>query len=85
MPRRATSFVLDPDLESFIESQVASGTYRSASEVMRAALRQMAEDARKEQWLRKALDAGEASPTAPDGVWERVRARTRTRRAAQKR
>jgi hypothetical protein len=46
---------------------------------------EMAEDARKEQWLREALNAGEASPTAPDGVWERVRARTRTRRAAQKR
>jgi antitoxin ParD1/3/4 len=81
MTRHVTSFALDSELQAFIDAQIASGDYRSASDVIRAALRQMADNTRKERWLRQALDAGEASAVAPDGVWERVHARVAKRRA----
>ena len=76
---RTTSFSLDPELETFLDEQLASGHYRSASEVVREALRRMAEDERKEAALREALERGMASPTAPDGGWDRVDAPVRAR------
>ena len=54
-----------------------SGTYASASEVLREALRRMADEERKEQELLAALDAGLASRRAKPGVWERVHAKVR--------
>ena len=40
MPLRKTRHVsLTPEMEAFIDGRVASGRYRSASEVVRAALR----------------------------------------------
>lgn len=79
-PKRATSFALSGELERFVSEKVASGKYRSASEVMRAALSHMAEEDRKEAALYEALDQGLASPIAPEGVFERVRARIAKRR-----
>lgn len=74
---RTTSFTLGKDLEEFVTEKVASGAYSSASEVLREALRRMAEEERKEQELLAALDAGLASRRAKPGVWERVNAKVR--------
>ena len=45
MPARKTRNVsLTPEIEAFIDGRVASGRYRSASEVVRAALRLLEKD-----------------------------------------
>ena len=72
---RTTSFTLGKDLEEFVREKVDSGAYSSASEVMREALRRMADDERKERELLVALDAGLASRRAKPGIWERVHAK----------
>lgn len=74
---RTTSFTLGADLEAFVQDQIESGAFSSASEVLREALRRMAEEERKERELLAALDAGVASRRAKAGVWERVDARVR--------
>lgn len=74
---RTTSFTLGGDLEDFVREQVDNGAYASASEVLREALRRMAEEERKEQALLAALDAGAASRRAKPGVWVRVQAKAR--------
>jgi len=80
---RTTSFSLGNELDAFVSEKVNSGDYGSASEVLREALRRMAEEERKEQALLAALDAGAASRRAKPNVWERVQ--TRARRAHAKR
>ena len=45
--RRTRNVSLTPEMEAFIDDRVASGRYRSASEVVRAALRLLEEDERK--------------------------------------
>ena len=77
---RTTSFTLGKDLESFVREKVDSGAYSSASEVLRDALRRMAEEERKERDLMAALDAGLASRRAKPGIWERVDAKARRAR-----
>jgi antitoxin ParD1/3/4 len=47
--RRTRNVSLTSEMEAFIDDRVASGRYRSASEVVRAALRLMEEDERKRQ------------------------------------
>lgn len=78
---RTTSFTLGKDLEEFVRDKVDSGAYASASEVLREALRRMAEEDRKEQELLAALDAGVASRRAKPGVWDRVNAKVRRAQA----
>jgi antitoxin ParD1/3/4 len=78
---RTTSFTLGKDLEEFVREKVDSGTYSSASEVLREALRRMATEERKERDLLAALDAGLASGRVKPGVWERVNAKVRRARA----
>lgn len=78
---RTTSFTLGKDLEGFVREKVDSGAYSSASEVLREALRRMAEEERKERDLLAALDAGLASRRAKPGVWERVNAKVRRAQA----
>ena len=78
---RTTSFTLGKDLEEFVREKVDSGAYSSASEVLRDALRRMAEEERKERDLLAALDAGLLSRRAKPGVWERVNEKVRRAKA----
>ncbi|MCX2713138.1 type II toxin-antitoxin system ParD family antitoxin [Mycolicibacterium sp. J2] len=61
---RNTSFSLDEHFNSFIEAEVASGRYRSASDVVRAALRLLEERETRLGALRAALVSGENSGTS---------------------
>jgi antitoxin ParD1/3/4 len=56
-----TSFSLDEHYSAFIEAEVAAGRYRSASDVVRAALRLLEDRETQLRALREALDAGERS------------------------
>jgi antitoxin ParD1/3/4 len=70
MPMPATSkrtFSLPVEQSNFIDKQVASGTYASGSEVVRAGLRALQErDAAVERWLKEEVvpvyDAMKAEP-----------------------
>ena len=64
-----------------MREKVDSGAFSSASEVLREALRRMADEERKERELLSALDAGLASPRVKPGVWDRVDAKLRAARA----
>lgn len=77
MPTRNVN--LTDELDRFVAVKVSSGRYENASEVVRASLRALEReefeyDARLAA-LHKALDEGDASGVAEDGVAERVRAR----------
>jgi antitoxin ParD1/3/4 len=78
---RTTSFTLGKDLDDFVREKVDSGAYPSASEVLREALKRMADEERKERELLAALDAGVASRRAKPGVWARVEAKVRRAQA----
>ena len=58
---RNTSFSLDDHFCDFIEHEVTAGRYRSASEVVRAALRLLEDRETQLRALRDALEAGERS------------------------
>ncbi len=78
---------LPPEHAAFIDAQVASGAFASASEVVRAGLRALQErDAAVERWLRTdiaaAHDAREADPSKAilaGRVMDRLRARAAAR------
>lgn len=59
-----TSIALGEHWQAYIESQVASGRYGSASEVIRTALRLLEQRDASIETLRSALIEGEASGTA---------------------
>lgn len=56
-----TSFSLDEHYSAFIEEEIASGRYRSASDVVRTALRLLEDRETRLRALRQALIAGERS------------------------
>ena len=56
-----TSFSLDEHYSAFIEEEIASGRYRSASDVVRTALRLLEDRETRLRVLRQALIAGEQS------------------------
>lgn len=58
---KTTSFNLGDHFEQFISTQIKSGRYGNASEVVRASLRRMEEDEQKLEALRQALIDGESS------------------------
>ncbi|MFK8021514.1 MAG: type II toxin-antitoxin system ParD family antitoxin [Pseudomonadales bacterium] len=61
---KTTSFNLGEHFEDFISTQIKSGRYGNASEVVRASLRKMEEDEQKLEALRQALIDGENSGDA---------------------
>ena len=75
MPTRNVN--LTDELDRLVLSKVESGRYENASEVVRAALRSLDREERsyeaKLDALRAAIDDGDASGIARDGVVERVR------------
>ncbi|TGN61605.1 type II toxin-antitoxin system ParD family antitoxin, partial [Mycobacterium tuberculosis] len=52
-----TSFVLDEHYSAFIDGEIAAGRYRSASEVIRSALRLLEDRETQLRALREALEA----------------------------
>ena len=75
MPTRNVN--LTDELDRFVLSNVESGRYENASEVVRAALRSLERDAQQHEaklaGLRAAIDAGDRSGPAAPGVFRRVR------------
>lgn len=59
-----TSFVLDEHYSAFIDGEIAAGRYRSASEVIRSALRLLEDRETQLRALREALEAGERAAAA---------------------
>jgi len=68
---------LTEELDRFVLAKVESGQYENASEVVRAALRNLDREDKlyqaKLDALRGAIDAGNNSGIADSGVFERVR------------
>ena len=66
--RESMNVSLTPELAAFVERQVASGRYRSASEVVRQGLRELQE---REEWkaeVREKIEEGLRSLKAGKGV-----------------
>lgn len=78
-----TSFSLDDHYSAFIDDEIASGRYRSASDVVRTALRLLEDRETRLRALRQALIAGERSgestPFDFDEFVERKRGKPRKR------
>ncbi|MBD3584110.1 type II toxin-antitoxin system ParD family antitoxin [Flavobacterium selenitireducens] len=56
-----TSILLGDHFNNFINEEVASGRYSSASDVVRSALRLLEIEEQKIKWLRNELEIGEKS------------------------
>jgi antitoxin ParD1/3/4 len=73
-----TSISLGSHFTAFIDAQVSSGRYASASEVVRAGLRMLESHESQVRALQEALKAGEESgaavPFDPESFLERMRA-----------
>jgi antitoxin ParD1/3/4 len=61
-----TSISLGDHFEKFIQDEISTGRYNSASEVIRTALRLLEVEEKKIQELRNALDRGENSQMIHD-------------------
>ncbi|MCK9510000.1 MAG: type II toxin-antitoxin system ParD family antitoxin [Pigmentiphaga sp.] len=80
---RTTSVSLGQHFTSFIESQVQSGRYGSASDVVRAGLRLLEEHETKVKALQDALNAGLESGEPRPFDFEAFKARKRAEHEAQ--
>lgn len=74
-----TSFSLDERYKAFIEEEVASGRYGSASDVVRSALRLLEDRETRLRALRQALIAGEQSGESTPFDFDEFVARQRSR------
>lgn len=74
-----TSISLGDHFESFINQQIESGRYSSASEVVRASLRLLEEHEQKIGALRQALIEGENSGEAGELDMQKIKAKARQR------
>jgi antitoxin ParD1/3/4 len=87
MPTRNVN--LTEELDQFVDEKVGFGRYANASEVVRASLRALEREEREAEakfaLLRAALEEGEKSGIAPDGVFDRVRQRPKRVRAPRRR
>lgn len=61
-----TSISIGDHFEKFINQEISSGRYNSASEVVRSALRLLEIEEQKTIELRKAIETGEQSGIATD-------------------
>ncbi len=61
-----TSILLGDHFNTFINDEVTSGRYSSASEVVRSALRLLELEEKKVKWLRNELEIGEKSGFVKD-------------------
>ena len=81
MPTRNVN--LTEELDRFVAEKVETGRYGNASDVVRAALRSLDREERAYEArlaaLRTAIDAGDASGIAPDGVFDRIHARLKAK------
>ncbi len=66
-PRQTRNVSLTPEMEAFIDGRVASGRYRSASEVVRAALRLLDEDERTRKEHARSPGRKRRAGAGPDG------------------
>ncbi len=73
-----TSFSLDEHYSAFIEQEVISGRYRSASDVVRTALRLLEDRETRLRALRQALVDGERSGESTPFDFDEFVARKRT-------
>ena len=73
-----TSFSLDDHYSAFIDEEVASGRYRSASDVVRTALRLLEDRETRLDALRQALIAGEQSGESTPYDFDEFVSRKRT-------
>lgn len=75
MPTRNIN--LSTELDTFVATKVKSGRYGNASEVIRAALRSLDREEREYEArleaLGRAIDEGDASGVAEEGVFQRIR------------
>jgi antitoxin ParD1/3/4 len=61
-----TSILLGDHFNTFINNEVASGRYSSASDVVRSALRLLEVEEKKTKWLQNELELGEKSGFVKD-------------------
>ena len=79
MPARCAALSLGDHFEGFISSQIDTGRYGNASEVVRAGLRLLEEHEQKVEALRQALIEGSASGDAGHLDFDEIRREARKR------